>query len=247
MARLGVNIDHVATIRQARGADYPSVTRAAAQSIAAGADQITIHLRVDRRHIQDFDVAEVKKVTSENNVLLNLEFGINEEIMDIAIENKPDWVCLVPEKREERTTEGGLNLSSDSQFKDIKKTCQLLKEKIPGVKISLFIEAELSILPRIKECAIDAVEIHTGTYAHLYNEQKDYHGELEKFHAFKKQIEGTGIGYHAGHGLTLENIKPLVKANLFVEYNIGHWIIGEAIFSGLTKVIKDFKNIIQGK
>lgn len=244
MARLGVNIDHVATIRQARGESYPSVARAAIQSIEAGAEQITIHLRADRRHIQDFDVTEVKKVTQENNVLLNLEFGLNEEIMDIAIQNKPDWICLVPEKREEKTTEGGLNLKSEKQFFDIQKACKKLKENIPGVKISLFIEADESIVQNVLACNIDAVEIHTGHYAHLYNNQEDYQKEIERFKKFKKAIENSGIGYHAGHGLTLENIKPLIETNLFVEYNIGHWIVGESIFRGLTEVIKDFKKIL---
>lgn len=247
MTRLGVNIDHVATLRQARGEDYPSIVRAAHTVIDAGADQITIHLRADRRHIQDFDVSDVAKVTRDKKVLLNLEFGLNEEISKIAVANKPDWICIVPEKREERTTEGGLDLENENTFLEIKNAVDYFKKSIQGVKISLFIEANLKIIDKVLACDIDAVEIHTGKYAKLFCKDGNFQSEIDKYHEFYEKIKNTSIGFHAGHGLTIDSVKPLVKTGLFKEYNIGHWIISESIFLGLDNVVRDLNSVIKGK
>lgn len=239
--RLGVNIDHVATLRQARGEGYPSIVDAASKVFQNGADQITIHLREDRRHIQDTDVEAVHLVTKKFGKPLNLEMGANEEIIEIAIATGPDWVCLVPEKREEQTTEGGLNLKDEATREQIDSACSLLKEKIPGVKISLFVEANLDILKASCEMSIDAVEIHTGDYAKAILNDEDPSEHIEQYIEAKAFLKEKGIGCHAGHGLTLESVKPLLKANLFEEYNIGHWIICQAVFDGLGPVVKELK------
>lgn len=242
--RLGVNIDHVATLRQARGELYPSLVAAAVQVMDSGADQITIHLREDRRHIQDTDVSAIKMVTDRYNKPLNLELGINEEILQIAIEVNPAWVCIVPEKREEKTTEGGLNLKDEKNFKRIQQACNLLKEQNPAVKISLFVEADTETLNLCLKLNIDAVEIHTGDFAKAILEGNPVESYLQQFQEGKKIIEDHHLGYHAGHGLTDESLKPLVKHNLFKEYNIGHWIVCDSIFNGLDKSIKKLIKII---
>jgi pyridoxine 5-phosphate synthase len=239
VARLGVNIDHVATVRQARGENYPSVSRAAELALQAGADQITIHLREDRRHIQDADIKAVSDVTKNFKRLFNFEMGVSEEILNLAIKAKPDWVCLVPEKREERTTEGGLDLIHKDNFEKIKRACEQLKEKT-NTKISLFVEADISILDRVRELPVDAVEIHTGDYAQHYLKNKDTQEFLKKFQRGQDLIKSLNLGYHAGHGLTLKSVAPLLEKGLFEEYNIGHWIIAEAIFEGLAQVVKKF-------
>lgn len=243
--RLGVNIDHVATLRQARGESYPSLVDAARVCLESGADQITIHLREDRRHIQDTDVPAVKMVTSRYGVPLNLEIGADEQIVDFAIDVKPEWICLVPEKREEQTTEGGLNLCDEQIYLKIKNTCDRLKMNIDGLKISLFVEAQQEVLKRCFELNIDAVEIHTGEYAKDFNDQEDLSGHLSNFKSMKKLVQDQGIGYHAGHGLTQESLTSLVDNDLFEEYNIGHWIICESIFHGLSKTVKRLVNIIK--
>lgn len=242
--RLGVNIDHVATLRQARGEAYPSIVNAADCALGSGADQITIHLREDRRHIQDTDVPVVKMVTERYGRPLNLELGANDEIVQIAVEVKPDWVCLVPEKREEKTTEGGLNLKDEKNFKKIMKTCDFLKKEVPNIKISLFVESNPEILNLCTQINIDAVEIHTGDYARAVLEENPISDFLEKFKQGKEIITLAKMGYHAGHGLTDESLIPLVKNNLFTEYNIGHWIICDAVFNGLAHSIQKLKNIL---
>lgn len=244
--RLGVNIDHVATLRQARGESYPSIVDAATLALESGADQITIHLREDRRHIQDLDVPAVKLVTSNFNKPLNLEIGANDEIIQVALDVKPDWICLVPEKREEQTTEGGLNLNDVATFDKIYQTCNLLKEKLPLTKISLFVEAEKNILEKCKQIKIDAVEIHTGDYAKAFLDGNPIDGYIEKYKTGKLLLENTNINYHAGHGLTDSSLTPLVKSKLFEEYNIGHWIICDSVFCGMKESIKKLKNIIEG-
>lgn len=242
--RLGVNIDHVATLRQARGEAYPSIAEAARVSLEAGADQITIHLREDRRHIQDTDVPVVKLVTERFSKPLNLELGVAEEILELACAVKPDWICVVPEKREERTTEGGLNLLEENQYEKVHKACEKLKKKIPGVKISLFVEADKKTLEKAASMPIDAVEIHTGDYARAFNAGENYSKLLEEFSEGKTLIKSKGIGYHAGHGLTDESLRPLVSAKLFEEYNIGHWIISDSVFCGLENSIKKLLKVI---
>lgn len=245
--RLGVNIDHVATLRQARGESYPSIVEAADMSLAAGADQITIHLREDRRHIQDTDVPAVKMVTEKYGKPLNLELGANEDIIEVACEVKPDWICLVPEKREEKTTEGGLDLKDLANFDKISKACERFKKSIPGVKISLFVEADPEILGLCAKMQIDAVEIHTGDYAKAVLEENPIEPFLDKFAKGKQIIESHNLGYHAGHGLTDESLLPLVENKLFAEYNIGHWIICDAVFNGLANSINKLNKILENK
>lgn len=242
--RLGVNIDHVATLRQARGEPYPSVVDAANVCLNNGADQITIHLREDRRHIQDTDVEAVRLVTKKFGKPLNLEIGVDPEIIDIAIAAAPDWICVVPEKREEQTTEGGLDLKNTETFEKIKMACQKLKESIPQLKISLFVEADEEILKKSKEINCDAVEIHTGDFARAHLNGEDTGEFIEQFKNSQKLCLELGLGHHAGHGLTHESVEVLVKENLFIEYNIGHWIVCQAVFDGLGKVVQNLKNLM---
>ncbi len=241
MVRLGVNIDHVATLRQARGESYPSVVDAAYTSLDNGADQITIHLREDRRHIQDTDVEAVHLVTKKFGKPLNLEIGVAPEIVDIAMATRPDWICVVPEKREEKTTEGGLDLLNDANFEKVKAACQKLKENDESVKISLFVEAHEEVLRRCAEINCDAVEIHTGDYARAHLNGEDIENYISQYEKSKKLCAELNLGHHAGHGLTAQSVLPLVEKELFVEYNIGHWIICQAVYDGLSKVVKDLK------
>lgn len=241
--RLGVNIDHVATLRQARGENYPSIVNAAKASFDSGADQITIHLREDRRHIQDTDVEAVQLVTKKYGRPLNFEMGCNSEIIDIAIATAPDWVCLVPEKREEQTTEGGLDLKNLENFQKVQESCERLKAGVKGLKISLFLEADLETLEKAVELPIEAVEIHTGDYAKSFLNGESYQEDLEKFKRAQAFLNERKIGCHAGHGLTLESVKPLLQEKLFVEYNIGHWIICQAVFQGLGPVVEELNNL----
>lgn len=245
IARLGVNIDHVATLRQQRGEFYPEVHRAAEVALATGAHQITIHLREDRRHIQDRDVPAVHDVCKKFKLPLNLEMGCSEEMTEIAIRTKPEWVCLVPEKREERTTEGGLDVVSAQSFERVKKTCDRIKKESPETKISLFVEAHQDVLEKCCQMNIDAVEIHTGDYAKDFLDKKDLSKYLERYRQGRKIIKAKNMGYHAGHGLTLESLEPLLKERQFEEYNIGHWIVAEAVFIGLGHVVKEMLTLIQ--
>jgi pyridoxine 5-phosphate synthase len=242
--RLGVNIDHVATLREARGEGYPSISDAAEIALSSGADQITIHLREDRRHIQDADVGAVSKVCQRNHKLLNLEMGVNEDIMDIAIAVAPDWVCLVPERREEMTTEGGVDLVDPTTFANVKRGIEFLRKGIPNVKISLFLQSDLSILEQATLLAPDAVEIHTGDYARAHLCGEEYGAHLESFKQAADYLRAHSIGVHAGHGLTDESLVPLLDADEFVEYNIGHWIICQSVFDGLAKVVQRINNLL---
>lgn len=251
MTRLGVNIDHVATLRNQRDEGYPSIEKAARCSLEAGADQITIHLREDRRHIRDNDLPVVKEVCHKYGKLLNLEVGTDISIAEIAGDLEPDWVCIVPEKREEKTTEGGLNLLSSSSFERVLDVASIVLERSPKTKISLFIEAGEDIFNRVVEMnekvSIHAVEIHTGEYARKFLHGEDIQSELQSFRQSKNLYKAKGIGHHAGHGLTMESVSPLVEENLFEEYNIGHWIISESIFDGLANVVRSLKEKILGE
>lgn len=240
-ARLGVNIDHVATLRQARGEDYPSVVEAAAVCLQAGADQITIHLREDRRHIQDTDVEAVSLVTRKYGKPLNLEMGCHPEIVDIALATNPDWVCLVPEKREERTTEGGLDLIDENNFSRVEETCRRLKAGLPNLKISLFLEASVDTLTAATRLPVDAVEIHTGDYARAFLQGESVEKYLGAFRRAHILLKEAGLGCHAGHGLTQESLQPLLQDGIFAEYNVGHWIVCQALFDGLGKVVRTMK------
>ncbi|MDA8793387.1 pyridoxine 5'-phosphate synthase [Bacteriovoracaceae bacterium] len=245
--RLGVNIDHFATIRQARGTRYPSLSKAAGISFENGADQITIHLREDRRHIQDEDVFEVKKVCEEFQKPLNFEISTSQDVLDIAYQVKPEWVCLVPEKREERTTEGGLNLSDPDTLMKLNKVCERIKQKLPETKISLFVESDLSILEKVNSNLVDAVEIHTGTYANefLRGNQIAINRELELFQKAYDYCLSQKYSFHAGHGLDEEMTKQLVGMKIFEEYNIGHWIVAQSLFDSLAVVVRNLKSIME--
>jgi pyridoxine 5-phosphate synthase len=243
--RLGINIDHVATLRQARGEDYPSIVDAAQVSLLNGADQITIHLREDRRHIQDTDVETVRLVTKRFGKPLNLEMGVNPEIVEIAIASTPEWICLVPEKRQEKTTEGGLDLLDDANFIRIEEAVKKLKSSIKDVKISLFLEAKIEVLIRATQLNIDAVEIHTGEYAKVFSNGDDYSKFLEQYKSAKEFLSNHKIATHAGHGLTNESVIPLLESKIFEEYNIGHWIICHALFHGLSHTIKGLKSVFE--
>lgn len=241
--RLGVNIDHVATLRQARGEAYPSVVSAAAMVLENGADQLTIHLREDRRHIQDTDVEALRLMTKKHGKPLNFELATAGEIVDIALATNPDWFCLVPEKREERTTEGGLDLKNDQVFERLKATVLRMRQECPQSRISLFLEADLEVLERLAGLPIDAVEIHTGEFARLFLHGEETSSELARFSAARDVLSQMRIACHAGHGLTRESVLPLLESRLFEEYNIGHWIISEAIFHGLGKVVKELREL----
>ena len=175
---------------------------------------------------------------------LNLEIGANPEIVQIAIEVKPEWICLVPEKREERTTEGGLDLLDPKNFGHIKETCSLLKKHIPKVKISLFVTSQIETLAKASECEIDAVEIHTGDYAIDFLQGESIADHLADYQLAYNYCQEKGIHFHAGHGLTDDSLKELIKQGLFEEYNIGHWIICESVFKGLGEVTQNLKKII---
>ncbi len=235
--RLGVNIDHVATVRNARGDTYPSPLRAALIAQKNKADSITIHLREDRRHIKDSDLAEIKK---KLKIPLNLEIAATQEMLKIASKNKPPYICIVPERRKEITTEGGLNLNYKKKFLKI----LIIRLKKNKSRVSLFIEPSLKDIINSKKLGADCVEIHTGKFCNLINENKKYKKE---FIRIKKAVilgNSLGLEVHAGHGLTYKSAKILSKISGIKEFNIGHFLIGESIFSGLGKTIKKFRKII---
>lgn len=243
--RLGVNIDHVATLRQQRGEEYPSISRAAEAVLKAGADQITIHLREDRRHIQDADVAPVHDWCKKFNRPLNLEMGCHPDIVEIACRQQPEWVCLVPEKREERTTEGGLALEDGATYTRILKAIDQLAHKTPATKVSLFIEASPGAIAQSLKLPVHAVEIHTGDYAKDFLQNKPLQKYLDLYARAHGEIKSAGRGFHAGHGLTDLSLAPLLKQGLFEEYNIGHWIVGEALYTGLEHVVVQLRAQMQ--
>ncbi len=236
--KLGVNIDHVATVRNARGDNYPSPLRAAIFAQKSGADSITIHLREDRRHINDLDL---KKIKSKLKIPLNLEIAATKEMLEIALKNKPNFICIVPEKREEITTEGGLNLKYRKDF--LKKIISKFKKN--KSKVSLFIEPSISDIKVSKSLNADTVELHTGKFCNLVNRKKNYKSELKKIK--KAVIFGNtlGLNVHAGHGLTFQSAKILSKIKGIKEFNIGHFLIGESIFLGMRNTIKEFRRIIK--
>ena len=238
MKRLGVNIDHIATLRNARGELHPNPLFAAKFAKKAGADSITIHLREDRRHINDLDA---KKICSIKNLLVNLEISTNSEIVKIALKLKPDFVCIVPENRKEITTEGGLNLKKN-KYK-IKKIISKFANK--NIRTSLFINPSLSDIKIAKELKTDCIEIHTGHLANLVKSKKNFSKEFQRIKKSSKLANNLGIEVHAGHGLDYKTTKILTKINEIQEFNIGHYLIGESVFYGLNKIIKIFKKIIK--
>ena len=233
MAELGVNIDHVATIRQARMGIEPEPVQAAAIAEQNGADQITIHLREDRRHIQDRDLRILRETIQTR---LNLEMAATPEMIKIAIAIKPDTVTLVPEKREELTTEGGLLLTKEHE-KQIKEL------KDAGIEVSVFIEPDIEMIKFASQIGVDAVEIHTGRYANL-KDNNEIEIELNRIYEAAKVIKQNGMRVVAGHGLNYHNIQKLVEMDIFEEYNIGHSIISRAVFTGLAEAVYEMKLLI---
>jgi len=237
MIRLGINIDHVATLRNARGENHPNLYQVAKYIMKLGANSITIHLREDRRHIKDNDL---KILSKDNKIPLNLEIAATKEMLKIAKKQKPSFICIVPEKRKEITTEGGLNLNYKRGF--LKKLIKILKKN--GSRISLFIEPNLKDIKIAKEIEADCIEIHTGKICNAINKKKSYKNELNKIKKAVSFASNLGLEIHAGHGLTFKSAKILSKIKDISEFNIGHFLVGESIFIGLKSAIKKFKKII---
>jgi pyridoxine 5-phosphate synthase len=227
---LGVNIDHVATIRQARGASYPSVLEAARIAENAGADAITVHLREDRRHIQDQEVVALCKQVSTR---VNLEMAVTDEMLSIATDNRPADVCLVPEKREELTTEGGLDVLAN--FEAVSYACKHLGEA--GIRVSLFIDPDVEQLDAAVGSGAPVVELHTGSYADAV--ATDLESEYQRIVKAAEYGESIGLQINAGHGLHYQNVIPIVRIPQLIELNIGHSIVAKALFVGLDKAVKD--------
>jgi len=236
MKRLGVNIDHVATVRNARGSSHPDPASIAMHVMECGAHSITIHLREDRRHIRDLDVI---KICKNKKIITNLEISLNKEILDIALKNKPNFICIVPEKRKEVTTEGGLNLSKN--LNKIKKIIAKFKKK--KIRTSLFIDPNLNDIRTAKELNVDCVELHTGKISDLIKNKKNYNYEYKKIKKCCFLANKIGLETHAGHGLDYKTTSILSKIKEIKEFNIGHFIIGESIVHGLKNTIKKFKKI----
>ena len=236
--RLGVNIDHVATVRNARGESYPSPLRAAILAEECGAHSITIHLREDRRHINDQDLKEIKL---KLKIPLNLEIAATNEMLKIAIKHKPDFVCIVPEKRKEITTEGGLNLDYNKIF--LKKIVSKLKKN--KSRVSLFIEPNIKDIKTSAYLGVDGIEFHTGKICNLINHNKSFKSELFRINKAVEYATSLGLDVHAGHGLTYKSAKIISRIKKIKEFNIGHFLIGESIFMGLPAAIKKFKIILK--
>jgi len=236
--RLGVNIDHVATVRNARGELYPSPLRAALLGQKYGADSITIHLREDRRHINELDLRQIK---SKLKIPLNLEIAATKEMLNIALRTRPPFICIVPEKRKEITTEGGLNLNFNKKF--LRNVIKKLKKN--KTRVSVFIEPSLNDVKQSKKLDVVCIEIHTGKLCNLINKKKNFKNELIKIKKAVSYGNKLGLEVHAGHGLTFHSAKILSKLKGIHEFNIGHFLIGEAIFVGLQSSIKSFKKILK--
>ena len=238
MKRLGVNIDHIATLRNARGEIHPDPFYAASEVVKMGADSVTIHLREDRRHINDLDA---KKICKLKKILVNLEISMNDKIVKNALKIKPNYICIVPENRNEVTTEGGLNL--DKNQKKLKNIIQIFKQA--KIRTSLFVNPTIRDIKLSKDLNTDCVEIHTGRLSNLVKSKKNYYTELNRIKKSSLLAKKLNIEVHAGHGLDYQTTKILSKINEIQEFNIGHFIIGESIFFGLSKVIRNFKKIIK--
>jgi len=233
---LGVNIDHVATIRQARGASYPSVLEAARTAEDAGADAITVHLREDRRHIQDEEVIALCK---QVRTRVNLEMAVTEEMLEIAELNLPADVCLVPEKREELTTEGGLDVVTN--FDSVKYACQRLAQA--GIRVSLFIDPDIAQLDAAVACGAPVVELHTGSYADAT--EADVEKEYQRIVSAAEYGESVGLHINAGHGLHNGNVQPIVRIPQLIELNIGHSIVARALFVGLDNAVREMIDLMK--
>jgi pyridoxine 5-phosphate synthase len=232
---LGINIDHVATVRQARRAQYPDPVHAALAAEQAGADNITLHLREDRRHIQDRDVHGLRPLLQTR---MNLEMGLTDEMVDIAISVRPHDCCLVPEKRAEITTEGGLDVAADVE----RVAAGVTKLSAAGIRVALFIAPDLVQIEAAKRSGAPVIELHTGTYADASGSTQAR--ELERLATAAKRAANLGLEVHAGHGLTYHNVQPVAGISEIVELNIGHCIIARAIFSGLDAAVRDMKRLM---
>ena len=237
MKRLGINIDHIATVRNARASLHPDLLYAAKYVIKCGANSITIHLREDRRHIKDLDVI---KMCKNKKIPVNLEISLNSKILKIAMQNKPNYICIVPENRKEITTEGGLNLKKN----EIKIKNIILKFNKKKIRTSLFIDANLKNVLLSKEFQTNCVEFHTGRLSNLVKSKKNFTNELKKFKKCCILANSLGLEVHAGHGLDYKTTKLLSKIKEIKEFNIGHFIIGESIIYGLKNIINKFKKIL---
>ncbi|MFA7439405.1 MAG: pyridoxine 5'-phosphate synthase [Sphingomonadaceae bacterium] len=231
--RLGVNIDHVATIRNARGGLHPSPLRAAHAAAAAGADGITAHLREDRRHMTDGDIAELIDGVA---LPLNLEMAATDEMLAIALARRPHAACIVPERRAERTTEGGLDVAGGSE--QLRPFTTRLAAA--GIRVSLFIAPDLHQVEAAAALGVPVVELHTGPYAHAVSE-KDVSEQIARLRTAAARASALGLEVHAGHGLTYANVAPVAAITDFRELNIGHFLIGEAVFIGLDAAIRDMR------
>tara|TARA_B100000787_G_scaffold10019_1_gene7621 strand:+ start:99 stop:818 length:720 start_codon:yes stop_codon:yes gene_type:complete len=236
MKRLGVNIDHVATVRNARGSLHPDPVSIAKYAMKCGAHSITVHLREDRRHIRDLDVI---KICKDKKIITNLEISLNEDVLKIALKNNPNFICIVPENRKEVTTEGGLNLSKN--LNKIRIIISKFKKK--KIRTSLFIDPKLKDIKIAKELNVDCVELHTGKISDLVKNRKNHIYEYKKIKKCCEYAKKIGIEVHAGHGLDYKTTAILSKLKKIDEFNIGHFIIGESIVHGLKKTIKRFKKI----
>ena len=232
---LGINIDHVATVRQARRVSYPDPVHAALLAEQAGADNITLHLREDRRHIQDRDVHALRPLLQTR---MNLEMGMTPEMLEIAIGVRPHDCCLVPEKREEITTEGGLEVAADLD----RVTAGVRKLGAAGIRVALFIAPDLSQIEAAKRSGAPVIELHTGTYAEASGSAQAR--ELERLSTAARRAASLGLEVHAGHGLTYNNVMPVAAIPEIVELNIGHCIVARAIFTGLETAVRDMKALM---
>jgi pyridoxine 5-phosphate synthase len=237
--RLGVNIDHVATIRNARGGDHPDPMRALRIVEAAGGDGITVHLREDRRHIRDTDL---DTIMAEAQLPINLEMAATEEMLEIALRHKPHAACIVPERREERTTEGGLDAAG--QHNHLAPIVSQLRDA--GIRVSLFIEPDARQIEAAMQLKAPVVELHTGRYAHLWIDGNTVgiEAELKRLADAAALCAKNGIEPHAGHGLTFENVQPIAAIPQLAELNIGHYLVGEAIFIGLDNAISKMRALM---
>jgi pyridoxine 5-phosphate synthase len=236
MIELGVNIDHVATLRQARGTPYPSPVEAAMVAESAGADAITLHLREDRRHIQDRDVEILRDLLGTR---MNLESAVTREMIDFALRIKPHDVCLVPERREELTTEGGLDVVR--HFDQVYRACHRLADA--GIRVSLFINADPAQIEAAVKAGAPAIEIHTGHYADAQT-AVEQQSELEKIHAAVTEGIGQGLKVNAGHGLHYHNVQPIAAISGISELNIGHAIVAHALFVGFEAAVREMKRLM---
>ena len=236
MIKLGLNIDHVATLRQVRGTRYPNVLQAALIGEASGADAITLHLREDRRHIQDRDVEILRDMLQTR---MNLESAITDEMLAIALRIKPHDVCFVPERREELTTEGGLDVLK--YFDSVQRACERCAEA--GIRVSLFVDADEKQLDAAHKAGAPVVEIHTGKYADAASVPQQLQ-ELERIRRATIHAHGLGLQVNAGHGLNYHNVQPIVAIPNIIELNIGHAIIAEALFIGLEQAVKKMKLLL---